>query len=170
MKIKDKEEVQDNLDLRPQDRKINPLVLLVALTTVTFTGLLLDRANAEPLQDDDDHLRQIVLYHDGTERPWSSTLNHETRDGWYVDVVTGDRLFRSEHKYESGTGWPSFYEVEPNAITLKSELFPWRGTEVRSFDGERHYGHVFKDGPNPTGLRYCMNGVALKFIPDEEEH
>ena len=112
-------------------------------------------------------ISQHVLYNDGTEQPFSSPLNNEHRDGWYVDIVTGDQLFRSEHKYDSGTGWPSFFEVS-GMVTREPELLPWRGVEIRSADGERHYGHVFTDGPAPTGLRYCMNGAALKFIPDSD--
>ena len=139
------------------------IVIIVALIGFAFYQAV----KAEPVQDNAFSLRNHVLYNDGTEQPWSSVLNEESRPGWYVDVITEERLFRSEHKYDSGTGWPSFWEVSGD-ITLEQEFLPWRGTEVRSADGKRHYGHVFNDGPRPTNLRYCMNGVALKFIPDED--
>ena len=119
-----------------------------------------------------DPIAYHVLYEDGTERRRSSPLDKEWRAGTYVDKVTGEVVFRSEHKYDSGTGWPSFYQpVNSFAVTEHEDNSSWFGprTEIRSADGKRHYGHVFNDGPDPTGLRYCMNGAALTFIPDEEQ-
>jgi len=113
-------------------------------------------------------LEYDVMYRDATERPGSSSLLHEKRAGWFVDKVTGEKVFHSSTKFESGTGWPSFYQPHSaDAVTLEEDnsLFMSR-TEVRSADGKRHYGHVFRDGPEPTGLRYCMNGVAFRFIPE----
>jgi len=112
-------------------------------------------------------LEYDVMYRDATERPGSSALLHEKRAGWFVDKVTGEKVFHSSTKFESGTGWPSFYQPHSaDAVTLEEDnsLFMSR-TEVRSADGERHYGHVFRDGPEPTGLRYCMNGAAFRFVP-----
>ena len=105
----------------------------------------------------------------GTERAYTSPLNDEKRAGTFACVCCGQPLFRSEAKFESGTGWPSFFEpVAPQAIEDHEDrsLF-MRRTETRCARCDAHLGHVFPDGPRPTGLRYCMNGVALDFKPDE---
>src|SRR5215475_1999873 len=108
----------------------------------------------------------MVLRQHGTERPGSSPLNNEKRKGTFVCAGCDLPLFSSETKFESGTGWPSFYQPLPNAVETKTDrsLFMTR-TEVHCARCLGHLGHVFDDGPQPTGLRYCMNGVALKFVP-----
>jgi peptide-methionine (R)-S-oxide reductase len=105
-----------------------------------------------------------VLREHGTEMRGSSELNQEKRAGTFVCAGCGQSLFESGTKYESGTGWPSFYEPMPGAVgtTEDRSLFMTR-TEVHCSRCGGHLGHVFDDGPNPTGLRYCMNGVAMKF-------
>ena len=107
-----------------------------------------------------------VLRKEGTERPGSSPLNDEKREGTFVCAGCALPLFKSEHKYESGTGWPSFYDVIKENIGTKvdKKLFMAR-TEYHCARCGGHQGHVFKDGPKPTGLRYCNNGVALDFNP-----
>ncbi len=103
----------------------------------------------------------------GTEAPFSSPLYDEKRPGTYLAADTGEAVFRSEHKYESGSGWPSFWSpVSPDAVIERSdESFGMFRTEVLSPAGG-HLGHVFDDGPEPTGKRYCINGSALIFVPD----
>jgi len=108
-----------------------------------------------------------VTQHEGTERPFQNEYwnNHEA--GIYVDVVSGEPLFSSLDKFDSGTGWPSFTKpLEPANVETKTDrsLFMER-TEVRSKHADSHLGHLFDDGPQPTGMRYCMNSASMRFIP-----
>jgi len=109
-----------------------------------------------------------VLREEGTERPFSSPLNHEKRAGTFACVACGLALFPSKYKFDSGTGWPSFFDVLPGAVETSTDYkLGLPRTEYHCARCGGHHGHVFKDGPAPTGLRYCNNGVVLKFIPDK---
>lgn len=131
------------------------------------------RAGLFEIEKADDEWRRIlkpaayrVLRQHGTERPHSSPLNHEKRTGTFVCAGCDLPLFASDTKYDSGTGWPSFYRPLANAIGTATDrtLFLAR-TEVHCRRCGGHLGHVFPDGPPPTGQRYCINGVALGFVP-----
>ncbi len=107
-----------------------------------------------------------VLRKEATERPYSSPLNSEKRKGTFVCLGCDLPLFSSEAKYDSGTGWPSFFRALPGSIKTKTDYkLVYPRTEYHCARCGGHHGHLFDDGPKPTGLRYCNNGVALKFIP-----
>jgi peptide-methionine (R)-S-oxide reductase len=107
-----------------------------------------------------------VLREEGTERPFTSPLNHEKRAGTFVCAGCDNPLFSSATKFDSGTGWPSFWQPLPNAVgSSRDTSFGMVRNAIYCLHCGGHLGHVFDDGPPPTHLRYCMNGVALKFIP-----
>lgn len=115
-------------------------------------------------------LQYEVTQEEGTEPPFRNEYWDNHREGIYVDVVTGEPLFSSKDKYDSGTGWPSFTKpIDKTHVTEKTDhkMFSTR-TEVRSKEGNCHLGHVFPDGPGPAGTRYCMNSAAMRFIPKED--
>jgi peptide-methionine (R)-S-oxide reductase len=132
-------------------------------------------ADPSPLARSDDEWRKSlpedsyrVLRHEGTERPFSSPLNDEHRSGVFVCAGCALPLFTSAMKFDSGTGWPSFFTTIPNAFATKTDtLLIMARTEYHCAKCGGHHGHIFDDGPAPTGLRYCNNGVALRFIPQK---
>ena len=112
-------------------------------------------------------IQYAVTQHDATERPFNNAFHDNHEPGIYVDVVSGEPLFSSLDKYDSGTGWPSFTRpLEASNIRTRTDrLLGYARTEVRSANADSHLGHVFDDGPKPAGLRYCMNSAAMRFIP-----
>ena len=143
-----------------------------------YIGIWADEDYQYPINRSEEEWKQQlseeayhVLREEGTERAFSSPLNEVKEKGIFYSAATGQPLFRSETKFESGTGWPSFYEpISKEAVVLKEDkAYGMTRIEVEDSSSGSHIGHVFPDGPKPTGLRYCMNGDALIFVAEGEE-
>lgn len=147
------------------------LYVLSLLSTALFAEADMKKPNDSELKQKLTPLQYQVTQHGGTERPFANEYWDNHREGIYVDVVTGEPLFSSTDKYDSGTGWPSFTKpIDGGNLKEKTDrsLFMKR-TEIRSSQGDSHVGHVFDDGPaDKGGLRYCTNSAALRFVPRED--
>lgn len=147
------------------------ILSVVALVLIGSNAMADDTKNFHDPESRLDEMQKYVTQHDGTEPAFDNAYwdNHEP--GIYVDVVSGEPLFSSTDKFDSGTGWPSFTKpIKENALQSKPDKKLWmERTEVRSSDADSHLGHVFADGPKDKGgLRYCINSASLRFVPKED--
>jgi len=150
------------------------------LTTFAFTACNADpKSDAEKAEAKTDKaalkkkltpLQYEVAVENGTEPPFRNEYWDNKKEGIYVDVISGKPLFSSKDKFKSGTGWPSFTQPldKEEIVEVKDTKFGMVRVEVRSKTGDAHLGHVFEDGPEPTGLRYCMNSASMRFVPAEK--
>jgi methionine-R-sulfoxide reductase len=149
------------------------LLALLAVVTLGSATAAADPArpirtakpSAEVLKKELTAFQYYVTQESGTEQPFKNEYWDNHAEGIYVDVTTGQALFSSLDKFDSGTGWPSFFRTIGGVVSKRDSSHGHERVEVRSAIGDAHLGHVFTDGPQPTGLRYCINSASLRFIP-----
>ncbi|MFT3699757.1 MAG: peptide-methionine (R)-S-oxide reductase MsrB [Kofleriaceae bacterium] len=148
---------------------IRALALTLLFSATAFAGVR-KKPSDDQLKKELSEIQYEVTQHSGTEPPFHNAYFDNHAAGIYVDIVTGEPLFSSTEKFDSGTGWPSFWQPIDGTklVEIKDGTHGMERTEVRSKLGDSHLGHVFGDGPKPTGLRYCINSASLKFIPADK--
>lgn len=148
-------------------RHIVTAIIIFGVVTVMNAAGQFNKPAKDDLRKTLTPLQYHVTQENGTERPFDNMYWDNKEEGIYVDIVSGEPLFSSLDKFDSGTGWPSFTKpLKPENVMEKTDYkFFMKRTEVRSRLGDSHLGHVFDDGPPPTGLRYCLNSASLRFIP-----